>query len=59
MHLHVDTKAAKAISMDAATRARLDSLRQAHAALPVPSEAGKPVGGQAKRREPVNTHSGS
>ncbi|HEY3654944.1 MAG TPA: 3-hydroxyacyl-CoA dehydrogenase NAD-binding domain-containing protein [Steroidobacteraceae bacterium] len=59
MHLHVDTKAAKAISMDAATRARLDSLRQAHAALPVPSEAGKPVGGRAKRREPVDTHSGS
>jgi carnitine 3-dehydrogenase len=55
MHLHVDTKAAKAISMDVATRARFDSLRQAHAALPVPSEAGKPVGGRAKRR---NTQTG-
>jgi carnitine 3-dehydrogenase len=58
MHLHVDTKAAKAIAMDAATRARLDSLRQAHAALPVPSEAGKPVGTRTKRREPVNSQSG-
>ena len=53
MHLHVDTAAAKATSMDAAIRGKLDALRQAHVALPPPSEAGKPVG---SRR---NTRSGS
>jgi carnitine 3-dehydrogenase len=51
MHLHVDTAAAKAASMDAATRGKLDALRQAHAALPAPSDAGKPVGSRAKHRE--------
>jgi carnitine 3-dehydrogenase len=51
MHLHVDTAAAKAASVDAATRGKLDALRQAHAALPMPSDAGKPVGSRAKHRE--------
>jgi carnitine 3-dehydrogenase len=49
MHLHVDTAAAKAVSMEPALRAKLESLRQAHAALPVPEQAGKPVGTRAKR----------
>jgi carnitine 3-dehydrogenase len=47
MHLHVDTTAPKAIPMDAATRATLDSVHRGHAALPVPDEAGKPVGSRA------------
>jgi carnitine 3-dehydrogenase len=51
MHLHVNTRQAKAMPVDAATRAALDSLRRAHAALPVPSAAGKAVGHRAKRRE--------
>lgn len=49
MHLHVDTAAAKAVPMDPPLRAKLESLRQAHAALPVPEEAGKPVGSRAAR----------
>jgi carnitine 3-dehydrogenase len=49
MHVHVDTAAAKAAAMDRALFAKLDSLRQAHAALPVPEEAGKPVGSRSKR----------
>jgi len=49
MHLHVDTAAARATPMSAALRGRLESLRQAHVALPVPSEAGKPVGSRAQR----------
>jgi carnitine 3-dehydrogenase len=49
MHLHVDTAAAKATPMDPALRTKLESLRQAHAALPVPEEAGKPVGSRAKQ----------
>jgi carnitine 3-dehydrogenase len=48
MHLHVDTAAAKAAPMGGALRAKLDSRRRAHAALPMPSEAGKPVGSRAK-----------
>jgi carnitine 3-dehydrogenase len=47
MHLHVDTAAAKAASMDPALQAKLEKLRQAHAALAVPKEAGKPVGSRA------------
>ena len=53
VHLHVDTAAAKATPMDRNLRTKLDSLRQAHAALPVPEEAGKPVGSRAKHKEPV------
>ncbi len=48
MHLHVDTGAAKAAPMDAAVRGKLESLRAKHADLPVPAEAGKPVGSRAK-----------
>ncbi|HWJ34131.1 MAG TPA: 3-hydroxyacyl-CoA dehydrogenase NAD-binding domain-containing protein [Steroidobacteraceae bacterium] len=48
MHLHVNTKEAKATPVDAATGAALDSLSRAHVALPLPSEAGKPVGSRAK-----------
>jgi carnitine 3-dehydrogenase len=48
MHLHVDTVAAKATPMDGTLRTKLESLRQAHAALPAPEEAGKPVGSRAK-----------
>ena len=50
MHLHVDTGAARAASMDSALQAKLNSLHQAHAALAVPEEAGKAVGSRAKRR---------
>jgi len=53
MHLHVDTAAAKAIPMDQGLRAKLEALRQAHAALPVPDEAGNPVGTRTKHKEPV------
>jgi carnitine 3-dehydrogenase len=49
LHLFVDTKAAKAASMDAALRAKFDALAKAHATLPVPAEAGKPVGSRAGR----------
>jgi carnitine 3-dehydrogenase len=48
MHLHVDTVGAKAISMDPQLHAKLEPLRRAHATLPVPDEAGKPVGNRAK-----------
>jgi carnitine 3-dehydrogenase len=44
MHLHVDTRAAKAAPMSAALRARLDQLRTAHALLPRPAEAGRHIG---------------
>jgi len=49
MHLHVDTRAAKAAPMDPALRAGLDALRDSQASLPAPVEAGQPVGGRAKR----------
>lgn len=48
MHLHVDTAAAKAVPMDAAVRAKLEAVRRPHADLPIPDEAGKPVGSRAK-----------
>jgi carnitine 3-dehydrogenase len=44
MFLHVDTAAAKAAPADAQVRAKLEALRAAHAALPPPAEAGRPVG---------------
>jgi carnitine 3-dehydrogenase len=44
MYLHVDTTAAKAAPADAKVRARLEAIRSLHAALPLPSEAGHPVG---------------
>jgi carnitine 3-dehydrogenase len=49
MHLHVDTAAAKATPMGLALQAKLEPLRQAHAALQVPEEAGKPMGDRARR----------
>jgi len=48
MHLHVDTGAAKAAPMSAALLGRLEALRRAHAALPLPAEAGMPVGSRPK-----------
>jgi carnitine 3-dehydrogenase len=44
MHLHVDNRAAKAAPMSAALLAKLDKLRQAHAKLPRPAEAGRHIG---------------
>jgi hypothetical protein len=49
MHLHVDTRSAKAASANDTVRGKLEALRAAHAALPAPSEAGRPVGSSAKR----------
>jgi carnitine 3-dehydrogenase len=48
MHLHVDTTQPKTVPMDAGVRAKLETLRQAHAKLGAPPEAGKPVGSRAK-----------
>src|SRR5580704_8802784 len=48
MHLHVDTTQPKAVAMDAALRAKLETLREAHTKLGAPAGAGKPVGGRAK-----------
>jgi carnitine 3-dehydrogenase len=48
MHLHVDTTQPKAVPMDAGLRAKLETLRQAHAKLGAPAEAGKPVGSRVK-----------
>jgi carnitine 3-dehydrogenase len=49
MHLHVDTTASKAAPMAPVLRSKLEAMRQAHAALPMPEEAGKPVGSRAGR----------
>jgi carnitine 3-dehydrogenase len=49
MHLFVDTAASKAASMDAALRGKLEALRLSHAHLPMPHEAGKPVGSRTGR----------
>ena len=48
MHLFVDTANARATSMDATLRARLDSMAKAHASLPAPPEAGKAVGSRGR-----------
>jgi carnitine 3-dehydrogenase len=48
MHVHVDTAASRAAPMDTALRGRLEGLLGAHAALPAPAEAGRPVGGRAR-----------
>jgi carnitine 3-dehydrogenase len=48
MHLFVDTAKPKAASIDAALRAKLEPILKAHASLPVPTEAGKPVGSRAR-----------
>jgi carnitine 3-dehydrogenase len=44
MYLHVDTAAAKAAPADSKIRAKLESIRGGHAGLPLPPEAGRPVG---------------
>jgi carnitine 3-dehydrogenase len=44
MYLHVDTAAAKAAPADTKIRAKLESIRAAHAGLPLPPEAGRSVG---------------
>jgi carnitine 3-dehydrogenase len=44
MHLHVDTKAAKAAPTGAEVRARLEQIARAHAELPVPPAAARRVG---------------
>jgi carnitine 3-dehydrogenase len=51
LHVHVDTAAAKAVPMGAALRAKFDALYQAHAMLPAPREAGRPVGSRMQRLE--------
>jgi carnitine 3-dehydrogenase len=48
MHLFVDTARAKATAIDTALRARLEPIRNAHASLPVPPEAGKAVGSRLR-----------
>jgi len=44
MYLHVDTAAAKAAPADSKVRARLEAIRDAHAGLPPPTEAGRAIG---------------
>src|SRR5260370_20221077 len=49
MHLHVATALGKAAPVDGSVREKIEALRAAHAALPAPRDAGKPVGSRAKR----------
>ncbi len=44
MHLHVDSKAAKATPVDPTVGAKLQALAKAHAALPVPAQKGRSIG---------------
>ncbi|HWX27364.1 MAG TPA: carnitine 3-dehydrogenase [Steroidobacteraceae bacterium] len=44
MYLHVDTAAAKAAPADGEVREKLQAILRTHAKLPVPPEAGRPVG---------------
>ena len=44
MYLHVDTAAAKAAPADSKVRAKLEAIRDAHAGLPPPTEAGRAIG---------------
>ena len=48
MHIYVDTANAKSTTLAGAVRTRLESLRAAHAKLPDPIEAGRPVGARAR-----------
>ena len=48
MHLHVDTTKPQAVAMGAPLRSQLDALRQSHARIPVPPDAGKPVGSRSR-----------
>jgi carnitine 3-dehydrogenase len=47
MHLHVDTGAARAATVDPAVQAKLDSIHRAQSGLPLPVGAGRHIG-QAK-----------
>jgi carnitine 3-dehydrogenase len=44
MYLHVDTTAGKAAPADSKVRVRLEAMRDAHAGLPRPAEAGRAIG---------------
>ncbi|MGA3157692.1 MAG: 3-hydroxyacyl-CoA dehydrogenase NAD-binding domain-containing protein [Steroidobacteraceae bacterium] len=44
LHLHVDTKAAKASMMDVGVRAQLEAIRAQHATLPRPATVGRHIG---------------
>jgi carnitine 3-dehydrogenase len=44
MFLHVDTKAAKSSPVDPKVRAKLEAIRDDHARLPRPPEAGRSIG---------------
>jgi carnitine 3-dehydrogenase len=44
MYLHVDTVAAKAAPADGKVREKLQTIARAQAKLPLPPEAGRPVG---------------
>jgi len=57
MHLYVDTTKPAAIAIEPELRAKLELIRQAHATLPVPPEAGQPVGSQSKGRAAGQTGS--
>jgi carnitine 3-dehydrogenase len=57
MHLYVDTAKPATIAIETALRAKLEAIRQAHASLPPPPEAGQPVGSRAKDRPSGQTGS--
>ena len=44
MFVHVDAKAKKSVPMPAEVYAKLEAIAKAHAALPRPAEAGRPMG---------------
>jgi hypothetical protein len=44
LHLHVNTKAAKASVMDLSVRAELEAIRAQHAKLPRPANIGRRIG---------------
>jgi hypothetical protein len=48
IYLHVDTAAAKATSMDATVRERLERLCSAQSREPAPREAGRRIGMPAR-----------
>jgi carnitine 3-dehydrogenase len=57
MHLYVDTTRPATIVIEPELRARLEAIRQAHASLPVPPQAGQPVGSRATGRASGQTGS--
>jgi len=48
MHLYVDTTQPKTVAMEPALKGRLEAIKKAHGELPMPAEAGHPVGARAK-----------